>query len=151
MSPRSTVTASSVFHLLVPTELDGELPGPPVRATSVPVELHFDATDPYAVHLRFVTGPDRDVRWVFARILLADGLLARVGEGDVRVRPGTGTADDSLVVELDSPSGHARFEVSAAVIAEFLDSTYDLVAAGREADHVDVDSALTALLTPGGH
>lgn len=150
MNRRNTVRVSSTFHLLCPTG-DEQVPGPRTRATSVPVVLRYDAVDPFAVHLCFQTGPSRDVRWVFARTLLADGLLARAGDGDVRVWPGTPTIEDALLVELESPSGHARFEVSATVVAEFLDATYELVPSGRESGRVDLDRALTALLATDEH
>jgi hypothetical protein len=93
----------------------------------------------------FRTGRAGWVEWVFARDLLADGLIAHAGEGDVRIRP---VVDDPEVVavELSSPSGHAVFEASAQELADFLDRTYDVVVPGNENLWVDVDEALTRLL-----
>ncbi|MBB5960455.1 hypothetical protein FHS29_007079 [Saccharothrix tamanrassetensis] len=83
---------------------------------------------------------------MFARDLLADGLIADAGDGDVRIRP---AADDPevVVIELSSPSGHAMFEASAQELADFLDRTYDVVVPGNEHLWVDVDEALTHLIS----
>jgi hypothetical protein len=83
---------------------------------------------------------------VFSRDLLADGLLAEAGDGDVRIRPGT---DDPEVVvfELSSPSGHAVFETSAHRLADFLDRSYDIVVPGAEILWLDFDNAVEHLLS----
>jgi hypothetical protein len=64
----------------------------------------------------------------------------------VRIRP---SADDPevVVVELSSPSGHAVFEASAQEFADFLDRTYDVVVPGNEHLWVDVDEALTQMIS----
>ena len=148
--PRTT-TASTVFRLLGPPADTAESDLPRWSASvPVPVQLRFEEADPFAVHLRFTTGPARDVRWVFARELLADGLLGPAGDGDVRVWPGEDPTRDVVVVELSSPTGHARFEASATAVAAFLDRSYVLVAPGCESAHVDLDAALGALLATDG-
>lgn len=150
MKDSRTVVASTVFWLLGPPAEDTAAGAP--RWTSsvpVPVQLRFAVDDPFAVHLRFTTGPARDVRWVFARDLLTDGLLAPTGDGDVRVRPSADATRDVVLVELSSPSGHACFEASATAVAAFLDRSFAVVAPGRESEQVDLDAALVALLTPG--
>jgi hypothetical protein len=131
-----TLRATAVFDLLAP-----RCPAVPVR-----VELRYDTRDPYAVVAAFRTGKAGWVEWVFARDLLADGLIATAGEGDVRIRP---SADDPevVVVELSSPSGHAVFEASAQEFADFLDRTYDVVLPGNEHLWVDVDEALTQMIS----
>jgi hypothetical protein len=131
-----TLRATAVFDLLAP-----RCPAVPVR-----VELRYDTRDPYAVVAAFRTGKAGWVEWVFARDLLADGLIATAGEGDVRIRP---SADDPevVVVELSSPSGHAVFEASAQEFADFLDRTYDVVVPGNEHLWVDVDEALTQMIS----
>jgi hypothetical protein len=58
---------------------------------------------------------------MFGRDLLADGLLAPTGEGDVRVSP------------------------AAQELAAFLDSTYDLVLAGEESSWFDFDHEMEKL------
>ena len=54
------------------------------------VALRYDTRDPYAIIAAFRTGRAGWVEWVFSRDLLADGLIADAGDGDVRIRPGTG-------------------------------------------------------------
>src|SRR5690349_9781337 len=108
----------------------------------VPAELEYDTRDPYAVAVVLHAGPGA-VRWLFGRDLLADGLLARCGDGDVRVGP---AADPALVlVELTSPDGAAVLEAPAKEIAAFLDRTYDVVPAGSESDWFDFDEELEKL------
>src|SRR5207244_1080080 len=116
-----TLRTTAVFDLLAPR----------TPAVPVTVELRYDTRDPYAVVAAFRTGRAGWVEWVFARDLLADGLIAAAGEGDVRIRP---AADDPEVVitELSSPSGHAVFEASSQELADFLDRTYDVVVPGNE-------------------
>lgn len=130
-----TLRSSAVFDLLAP-----RTPAVPVQ-----VELRYDTRDPFAVVAAFRTGRAGWVEWVFSRDLLGDGLLAETGEGDVRISP----ADDNpeiVVMELNSPSGHALFEASAQRLAEFLDSTYDVVMPGHETVWADVDDALGQMI-----
>ena len=130
-----TLRSTSVFELLAP-----RTPAVPVQ-----VELRYDTRDPYAVIAAFRTGRSGWVEWVFARDLLADGLITQTGEGDVRMRP----ASDNpgvIVLELSSPSGHAMFEASAEELADFLDKTYDAVLPGNEHLWVDVDDAIAGLI-----
>lgn len=131
-----TVHSTAVFDLLAP-----RTPAVPVQ-----VELRYDTQDPYAVVAAFRTGRTGWVEWVFARDLLADGLIAPAGDGDVSIKP---VADEPeiVLIELSSPSGHAMFEASAQELAEFLDRTYDIVMPGNENLWVSVDEALTHLIS----
>ena len=108
----------------------------------VPAELEYDTRDPYAVAVVLHAGASA-VRWLFGRDLLADGLLARCGDGDVRIGP----ADDPalVVVELTSPDGAAVLEAPAKEIAAFLDRTYDVVPADSESDWFDFAEELAKL------
>jgi hypothetical protein len=130
-----TLRSTAVFELLAP-----RTPAVPVQ-----VELRYDTRDPYALVAAFRTGRSGWIDWVFARDLLADGLLAEVGDGDVRIRPGV---DDPAIVTLalSSPSGEAVFEAAADELADFLDRTYDVVLPGNEHLWVDVDDALAELI-----
>jgi hypothetical protein len=130
--PHSVTSASFDFGL----RTFGAAPRP------VPAELEYDTRDPYAVAVVLHAGPSA-VRWLFGRDLLADGLLARRGEGDVRIGP----ADDPalVVVELNSPDGAAVLEAPAKEIAAFLDRTYDAIPAGSETDWFDFDEELAKL------
>ena len=130
-----TLRSSAVFDLLAP-----RTPAVPVQ-----VELRYDTRDPYAIAAAFRTGRAGWVEWVFSRDLLADGLLARAGDGDVRIRPASGDPE-IIVVELNSPSGHAVFEASAQRLAEFLDASYDIVLPGNETLWMNVGSALDQMI-----
>ena len=125
-----TLRSSAVFDLLAP-----HTPAAPVH-----VELRYDTRDPFAVVAAFRTGRAGWVEWAFSRDLLADGLLTEAGEGDVRIRPGS-AEPEIVVVELNSPSGHAVFEASAQRLAEFLDASYDVVLPGHETLWMNVDDA----------
>jgi len=130
-----TLRSMAVLDLLVP-----DAPSVPVE-----VELRYDTRDPFAVTAAFRSGPSGWVEWCFARDLLADGLIAEAGSGDVRIRP---AVDDIELVMLvvSSPAGLAMFEASAQELADFLDRTYDLVLPGTENQWVSVDDALTTLM-----
>ncbi len=131
-----TVRSSAMFDLLPP-----RTPAVPVQ-----VELRYDTRNPYAVVASFRAGRAGWVEWVFARDLLADGLLADAGDGDVRIRPAANDPE-VVVVELNSPSGHAVFETPAQRLAEFLDSTYDVVLPGCETLWMNVDDALGQMIS----
>ena len=132
----TTLRSMAVMDLLAP---DG--PSVPIE-----VELRYDSRDPYAIIAAFRSGPSRWVKWCFARELLADGLLATAGIGDVRIGP---TLDDGDLVDftISSPTGLATFEAYAQDLADFLDRTYDLVPLGDEGRWVTVDDALATLLS----
>ncbi|GHH34682.1 SsgA family sporulation/cell division regulator [Lentzea cavernae] len=104
------------------------------------VDLQYRSDDPHAVTLRF-QARDQESVWLVGRELLADGLLAPTGLGDVRLRPGDG---DVLVLELLTEDSHAVFHLSATVLQRFLDSTYAAVPAGREV--LDFDLLMKDLL-----
>jgi hypothetical protein len=120
--------------------LRGMLGGP----VPVPTELRYDPADPYAVTATFHHGQGA-VDWIFARDLLADGLLAPTGDGDLHINP---VADsDTVLLVLTAPDGAAVMEASAEELATFLDLSYEQVAPGEEWDHVDFDAELAKLAT----
>jgi hypothetical protein len=133
MTNVTRVGAESVFEFISPS-------GRPVPMT---VELGYRADDPHAVSLTFRTGRDSTV-WLVSRDLLADGLITVSGAGDVRVRPHNGT---TAVLELQSDESQAVFHVRSAELQEFLNSTYDVVAPGRESEFLDFDAELRQLLS----
>jgi hypothetical protein len=123
--------------------------------TIVPLvaSLHYNGSDPYAIRMAFHVGSEEPVEWIFARDLLADGLMGPEGDGDVRVWPSSAVdAPDEaparrvLNIELSSPFGEARFEAPSGAIASFLDRTYQIVAMGKESDVIDMDAELNGLL-----
>ena len=114
----------------------------------VDATLRYDATDPYAIHIAFRTGPGEDgrIEWIFARELLAAGLVASIGDGDVRVWPCPDHEDGPVYLELCSPSGQALFEAPRDKVVDFLFRTYELVPPDRESDFLDIDAELELLL-----
>jgi hypothetical protein len=163
--PRSGCTARTTLHLVGPQSW-----------TAVPAALVYDARDPFAVRVRFGDGgedeydrgpdevslldaddaPDEDggVEWLLSRDLLRAGLTGPAGEGDVRLWPARGGLD-VLFLQLRAPSGEALFELSAAVVGDFLRESEQLVAVGAESEALRVDDELLALLQggsdPSGH
>jgi len=149
--PRSGCTARTTLHLVGPGSW-----------TAVPAALVYDSVDPFAVRVRFGDGGQDDdddtsyddaeddggVEWLLSRDLLRDGLTSPVGEGDVRLWPARGGLD-VVFLQLRAPSGEALFEISGAVVADFLQETELLVPAGTESDLLRVDDELTALLRGG--
>ena len=156
--PRSGCTARTTFHLIGPQSW-----------TAVPAALVYDSMDPFAVRVRFGDGgpddddtapegsydafdeaPDEDsgVEWLLSRDLLRAGLTSPVGEGDVRLWPARGGLD-VVFLQLRAPSGEALFELSGAVVGDFLRETEVLVASGAESDALRVDDELSALLRGG--
>ena len=146
--PRSGCTARTTLHLVGPQSW-----------TAVPAALVYDSADPFAVRVRFGDGgpdevdgydaPEDDgVEWLLSRDLLRAGLTGPAGEGDVRLWPARGGLD-VLFLQLRAPSGEALFEVSGAVVGDFLRETELLVPAGSESETLRVDDELTALLRGG--
>ncbi|MEW2544508.1 SsgA family sporulation/cell division regulator [Streptomyces sp. NPDC047002] len=113
---------------------------------TVPATLLYDRTDPFTVRMVFpplATLEGTEVVWEFSRELLASGLSAPAGEGDVRVRPfGYGRT----VVEFHAPEGTAMVHLRSADLVRFLDRSRSVVPEGREHLYLDLDSALAELL-----
>lgn len=136
MSSSTTVVTEFGLVLIVP-----EHGGVPLTA-----RMRYRGDDPYALQMAFHVGATDPVEWIFARDLLAEGLVSQAGEGDVRVWRGTGPAREVLNISLSSPFGQARFEAPLAVVSAFLLRTYEVVPAGREDDFIDIDGELDDLL-----
>lgn len=115
-------------------------------AVPLPVNLRYSATDPYAVRAVF-SGDGMEVEWVFARDLLRQGLSTPTGDGDVHVWPSWGTGRELLMISLTSPDGQAVLEAGADDVRSFLDRTAAVVPDGQESEFLDLDAALTRLLT----
>ncbi|MDA2806892.1 SsgA family sporulation/cell division regulator [Nocardiopsis suaedae] len=112
--------------------------------TSVPLvaRLDYTADDPYAIKVAFHTGEDEPVEWIFARELLTVGIVRPVGEGDVQVWPSKGGDERTVNIALSSPFGQAQFDAAVAPLAEFLHRTYEIVPAGEEGGHIDLDAEI---------
>lgn len=115
--------------------------------------LSYSGEDPYAIRIAFDVGPAEPVERIFARDLLSAGTQGREGLGDVTVWPSAGSDDGTpgrvLNVELSSGLGQAHFETPLTEISDFLRRTYVIVPAGKESDHLDVESELAELLRGG--
>jgi Streptomyces sporulation and cell division protein, SsgA len=122
--------------------------------------MYYSVNDPYAVRMAFHVGTDEPVEWIFARDLLAAGLMSRQGEGDVKVWPSAascaandgleaigaaGTEGAVLNIELSSPFGQAHFEAPAQAMSAFLQRTFHIVPPGRECGYVDIEAELNDL------
>ena len=130
--------------------LTAEYVGTGGGGTELPAELRYDVHDPYAVAMVFATSAG-DVSWRFARELLADGVFAPVGEGDVQVWPCLSTTcAATTVVELhgvDEPD--AVVQLATRDVVRFLDAADERVPPGTESSRLDLDSLAAALLGAG--
>lgn len=139
MDSDTTVSAELGLMLVVP-----EHPTVPLVAS-----LLYTARDPYAVRMSFHVGTDEPVEWIFARDLLAVGMVEPAGEGDVRVWPSPpedGEDDQVLNIALSSPFGKAHFEAPMAPMAEFMRRSHEVIPVGREGEFFDLGGELDSLL-----
>ncbi|MFJ7586706.1 SsgA family sporulation/cell division regulator [Streptomyces sp. NPDC097617] len=101
----------------------------------LPVTMICSQADRHAITVVFYAGTDDEVRWTFARELLADGLHNSVGIGDVIVWPTAPNpvpeAETGKVqrvhVRLRSPEGTALLSVARPDITAFLEISEPLV------------------------
>jgi hypothetical protein len=136
MNTGATVSAELGLSLVVPEH----------GAVPLVASLCYSAGDPYAIRMAFHVGTDDPVEWIFSRDLLSAGLGGPTGEGDVQVWPGEIHGIAVLNLALSSPFGQAHFEAPMISIADFLNRTYSLIAAGRESDFINIDGELDELL-----
>jgi len=130
----------------VSAELGLNLMVPEHGAVPLVASLYYSADDPFAIRMAFHVGTDEPVEWIFARDLLATGLEGPAGEGDVQVWPDDVHGREILNIALSSPFGEAHFEAPLGATAAFLTRTFEVIAAGNEADFIDLDSELLELL-----
>ncbi|MGQ0843690.1 MAG: SsgA family sporulation/cell division regulator [Sporichthyaceae bacterium] len=131
-----TVTTEIAMTLLV----EGE------GSWTVPSTFRFDPNDPFAVHVA-MTANGCVVEWAFAREILAEGLGAPAGLGDVQVYPCLDEdGSETVRLRLCSPEGEAVLEARAGELVRFFEDTLRSVPLGAEIDHLDVESALIGLL-----
>jgi hypothetical protein len=112
--------------------------------TPVTTRWTYESSEPYAITVAFATERGRWVEWVFARDLLIDGLTEPTGEGDLRVSPDD-VDPELIVMEIYAPSGSAIFSLDREDVEDFLAATLDLVPAGTESTHFDIDRLLAEL------
>ncbi|MGV9456857.1 SsgA family sporulation/cell division regulator [Streptomyces sp. NPDC003635] len=103
-------------------------------------EFSYDTQDPLAVTLLLDSDGERPVRWILLRELLAEGITARSGEGDVVIWPVPDQDGEPSSFRVLLGSDHtALFEIPVEPVQEWLSGTYSLVAPGTELDGVDWD------------
>jgi hypothetical protein len=132
--------------LSVVDDLRVRLVAPGTQGLPLAATLRYQADDPFAVRATFRAGPD-SISWVLGRDLLNDGLLLESGEGDVRVWPGVQDGHRMVMLELTSPDGRAVLAAGAEGVETFLQRTYEAVPRGYEGYHLDVDTAISQLLS----
>jgi hypothetical protein len=135
MNSSAPVSAELGLRLVVPEHV----------AVPLVASLYYSSDDPYAIRMAFHVGMEEQVEWIFARDLLAAGMSAPSGEGDVQVWPATDGDRDLLNIALSSPFGQAHFEAPSAAIAGFLGRTYEAVPDGNESDFIDIEGELDNL------
>ncbi|MFF1304415.1 SsgA family sporulation/cell division regulator [Streptomyces sp. NPDC058307] len=133
---RESVQAEVMMSFLVSEEL----------SFRIPVELRYEACDPYAVRLTFHLPGDAPVTWAFGRELLIDGVGRPCGEGDVRVAPAGSDLLGDVLIRLQVGGDQALFRSSTAPIIAFLDRTDKLVPLGQETALADFDTHLDEAL-----
>lgn len=131
-----SVVYGTVAHVIVAGE----------PSVPLPAELRYDSSDPYAVCLSLGAPLSTPVDWLFARGLLAAGLHIPSGTGDVQVIPRHHGHPDRVRIVLRSRADEAAVDVDTSTVRAFLLRTLELVPAGRESIHVDLDGALAGLL-----
>jgi hypothetical protein len=111
-------------------------------------ELRYDPADPFAVSLAIGVDCGEPVVWTFARELLAAGVNAPAGEGDITVEPdmSEGFGGDRQLRLTLATDCMATMLASTDRVVEFLVETYAIVPTGSELDRVDFDAEIAALL-----
>lgn len=111
-------------------------------STPVRSRWTYRASEPFTVTAAFQTDRDRWVEWIFARDLLVAGLIGPTGEGDVRLSPEHAEGRQSIILEIESPEGHAILEMEYEAVERFLTATAKIVPIGSESDFFDVDALI---------
>ncbi|MFF0050842.1 SsgA family sporulation/cell division regulator [Streptomyces sp. NPDC005498] len=100
-------------------------------------EFSYSARDPFAVTLIFDAEGEWPVRWVFSRELLAEGLTARAGDGDVVLWPEFGPDGGCALWVQVGRTCTAHFEIPAKPVMQWLAATYVMVTRGQEIAEVE--------------
>ncbi|MFE0513744.1 SsgA family sporulation/cell division regulator [Streptomyces sp. NPDC058964] len=124
-------------------------------SVTVPVALafHYVTDEPYGVHMVLDTGITPPVKWVFARDLLAEGLMRPAGLGDVQtwpvpVQPHRLEAGKGAVhIRISSPEVSTVVSAPATALQAFLGRTFEKVAPGSESRMLRIDESIACLMT----
>ncbi|MFG2293179.1 SsgA family sporulation/cell division regulator [Streptomyces sp. NPDC048603] len=133
---RESVQAEVMMSFLVSEEL----------SFRIPVELRYEARDPFAVRLTFHLPGDAPVTWAFGRELLLDGINKPSGDGDVHIAPTDPEELSDVHIRLQVGSDRALFRAGAAPLVAFLDRTDRLVPLGQERTLGDFEGHLDEAL-----
>lgn len=116
------------------------------QTMTIPGELGYASTDPYAVTTTFFTAGG-DVVWTFARDLMVRGLTAPAGDGDVHVWPCLDAEGQAVVIiELHSPDGELLVQIPTKDLYRFVNRTLAAVPLGTEGEHLDLDVLIGQLM-----
>ncbi|WEH38583.1 SsgA family sporulation/cell division regulator [Streptomyces sp. NBC_01218] len=116
------------------------------RMATLPATLRYDRENPFAVRMAFparATLEGSDVSWEFSRDLLARGVDAPAGVGDVRVRP---FGRERTALEFHAAEGIAMVHVRTSELRRFLKRVEESVPLGDEYRFLDLDRGLEQLL-----
>ncbi|HEX7738349.1 MAG TPA: SsgA family sporulation/cell division regulator [Marmoricola sp.] len=139
-------TESATPTARIMTTCEGVLIDEDGNEISVPCALGYDPGDPYAISFT-LHGAQREVTWVFARTLIADGVFEPTGEADVHVWPTVSARGHARVaIELANAGVTALVLVPSCVTLGFLDRTEALMPFGTESAAIDLDATVDALL-----
>src|SRR3954465_12398876 len=83
--------------------------------TELPITLYYRDVDPYEVTITI----SANIEWKLSREILQAGTSQPVGEGDVRLWPGSVTPGRQLFLHLSSATGQALLELPHAAVLEF--------------------------------
>ncbi|MFG2557117.1 SsgA family sporulation/cell division regulator [Streptomyces sp. NPDC048581] len=118
----------------------------------VMLDLCYDSADPYAVSLTFHLFTDESVEWVIGRDLLLEGQQGLAGMGDVQVWPSRRPWVGKVHIALAPCAKRDAVIVTAPARAldAFLRRTLDVVPAGTEECHLNLDGTVRQLLRGPG-
>ncbi|MFF3672704.1 SsgA family sporulation/cell division regulator [Streptomyces sp. NPDC002120] len=106
----------------------------------------FRSDRPFEMSMEVLAGPGERIRWIFARDLLLHGRHRPCGEGDVHVWPRRTPGGGRIWIRLWSDAGRCALSVEAEDVDDWCRRMTDLVPAGSEGDHFDLDEQLRSLL-----
>ena len=131
---------TAVRHQMITASTEMLLISDPVLP-AVQAELRYYCDDPFAVQMQLSIDQSPAISWVFGRDLLTDGLHMPAGIGDVQIYP----VEDGVAIELRSGSSCATLLAYGPDLQTFVDRTWELVPAGTELRHDDLDGELALL------
>ncbi|SEE57978.1 SsgA family sporulation/cell division regulator [Streptomyces sp. TLI_105] len=113
---------------------------------AVRADFRFDPDSPWAVSVRLVVEDGPSVEWRIGRDLLQQGLYSMSGLGSIQMWPSGAEEQSTAWLRLTSGSMAALFELPVPPLADWLESTYELVPVGAELTEIDWTTASAALL-----